>query len=97
MKVSKRLIEAQLEFPKSEWDRRSGKSLAIILNVISTAMMNPEQKVKMYDHYKSSNNILVVNNMLRAKELIITLGLKYFYLNHNDNTITYRPFVDLDL
>ena len=75
-------------------DRAVGKSSAHHLNLISKAMANPEQPVKIYsDHYNSHHHNKLAFDEVR--DLIDRLGYDWFVFNPSQLTITYKPYVEV--
>lgn len=98
MKVSRLLLDEFVSNAKNSVhnNRRIGTSTGIALDIISTAMLNPEVPVLIEE---SKGCARVRNEVLGGivGALLTKLGFKYFRIDYTALTLTYYPFVDVEV
>lgn len=81
-----------LEQSNDPWYRCSGRSTAIALNIISTAMLTPMRKVNVYDHYVGKHHgrhIAIEHTYHLTISIIQKLKLDGFIANPKDRSFTF--------
>lgn len=94
MRVSKLVLE-KLGCISTYEDRQTGQTTAIALQAISSAMMNPDNPIKIKDHYDSLE--ADKNAFDLTRRLVDKLELRFFTFDRHLLTIIYQPFVDVIL
>jgi len=68
------------------WNRRTGKTLAIVLKSVGEALANPGTRIPLEDHVPHAT---VVALLPEVEKVIMKLGLKGFVLSRRDRTLRY--------
>lgn len=74
-------------------NRCTGKSTGNVLSIIGAAMTNPNKPIKVSENGDWTDRHLYDMTW----KLIEKLNLKYFTLRRTDMTLTYNPFVEVEV
>lgn len=79
-------------------DRGLGKSTGVALASIGAAMIKPHQPIKITESVSCHNNYMMDRHLMNmVADIIHKLDLKCFVFDKVNNTITYKPTVNVRL
>lgn len=95
IKISRMLLDQFMSNTREQdKDRRIGTSTGVALGIISTAMRNPELAIVINECDNRLRNESLAKLVL---SLLNKLGLEYFRIDYTRLTLTYYPFVDIEI